>query len=169
MRIDTCYFCSSKMYPGHGMHFVRNDCKVFKFCRSKCMKAFKKKKNPRKVRWTKAYRKIVGKELSVDPAFEFEKRRNTPIKYDREFWQKSLEAIKRIEEIKNKRQETFIMQRLRKGRELEQKRDIHEVQRDMSLIKSPATGLREKLMLEQEVIEEIHESDNEMELIPEEN
>lgn len=131
------------------------------------MKAFKKKKNPRKVRWTKAYRKIVGKELSVDPAFEFEKRRNTPIKYDREFWQKSckfyffctivfvirkirtanlvynfylVEAIKRIEEIKNKRQETFIMQRLRKGRELEQKRDIHEVQRDMSLIKSPATG-----------------------------
>jgi large subunit ribosomal protein L24e len=53
------------------------------------MKAFKKKKNPRKVRWTKAYRKVAGKELGVDPSFEFEKRRNIPIKYDREFWQKS--------------------------------------------------------------------------------
>lgn len=66
---------------------------VFKFCRSKCHAAFKKKKNPRKVRWTKAYRKSVGKELAVDPAFEFEKRRNIPMKYDREFWQKSSKFV----------------------------------------------------------------------------
>lgn len=167
MRIDTCYFCSSKIYPGHGMHFVRNDCKVFKFCRSKCMKAFKKKKNPRKVKWTKAYRKVAGKELAVDPSFEFERRRNIPMKYDREFWQKSLEAIKRIKNINNKRQAAYIMQRLRKGREIEQKRDIREVQRDMSLIRSPAAGLRERLAEEQQIVEEIHESDTEMELVAE--
>lgn len=49
--------------------------------------------------------------------------------------------MKRIEEIKNKRQATYIMQRLRKGREVEQRRDIREVQRDMSLIRSPAAGM----------------------------
>ncbi|XP_057658087.1 probable ribosome biogenesis protein RLP24 [Diorhabda carinulata] len=164
MRIETCYFCSSRIYPGHGIQFVRNDCKIFKFCRSKCHSAFKKKKNPRKVKWTKAYRKTVGKELTIDPSFEFEKRRNVPVKYNRETWSKAVEAMKKIEKIKQKRQGTYIMQRLRKGREIEQERDIKEVQRDLSLIRSPAAGLKER---KQEEAEDHRESDEEMEGIVE--
>ncbi|EFA03091.1 probable ribosome biogenesis protein RLP24 [Tribolium castaneum] len=160
MRIETCYFCSSRIYPGHGIQFVRNDCKIFKFCRSKCHAAFKKKKNPRKVKWTKAYRKTVGKELAIDPSFEFEKRRHTPLKYDRQTWTKAIEAMKKVEHIKQKRQGTYIMQRLRKGRELEQERDVKEVQRDLSLIKSPAAGLKER---KQKEAEEMHDSEEEME------
>ncbi|KAF2896339.1 hypothetical protein ILUMI_09846 [Ignelater luminosus] len=144
MRIETCYFCSSRIYPGHGIQFVRNDCKIFKFCRSKCHAAFKKKKNPRKVKWTKAYRKTVGKELAIDPSFEFEKRRNIPVKYNRTTWNKAVEAMKKVETIKQKRQNTYIMQRLRKGREVENERDIKEVQRDISLIRSPAAGLKQR-------------------------
>lgn len=122
---------------------------IFKFCRSKCHAAFKKKKNPRKVKWTKAYRKTVGKELAVDPSFEFEKRRNIPIKYNRELWQNAIDAMKKVENIKQRRQNLHIMQRLRKGRELEKERDIKEVQRDLSLIKSPAVGLKERKKLEE--------------------
>ncbi|XP_046737605.1 probable ribosome biogenesis protein RLP24 [Diprion similis] len=163
MRIENCYFCSSRIYPGHGIQFVRNDSKIFKFCRSKCHAAFKKKKNPRKVKWTKAYRKTVGKELSVDPAFEFEKRRNVPLKYDRELWTKSVDAMKKIELIRQKRQNAHIMQRLRKGRELEQDRDVKEVQRDLNLIRSPAAGLKERKKLEESVGEDekMEDSDSE--------
>lgn len=163
MRIETCYFCSSRVYPGHGIQFVRNDCKIFKFCRPKCHRAFKKKKNPRKVKWTKAFRKTAGKELAIDPSFEFEKRRHVPVKYDREMWAKSVDAMKRVEKIRQRRQAQYMMQRLRKGRELETQRDIKEVQRDLSLIRSPAAGLKQRRAMEESVVEEIHESDVEME------
>ena len=160
MRIETCYFCSSRIYPGHGIQFVRNDCKIFKFCRPKCHVAFKRKKNPRKVRWTKAHRKTVGKELAIDPAFEFEKRRNIPLKYDRQTWTKAVEAMKKVEIIKQKRQNLHLIQRLRKGREVENERDIREVQRDLSLIRSPAAGLKERRAAE---IEQESEEEEEME------
>nr|XP_023017552.1 probable ribosome biogenesis protein RLP24 [Leptinotarsa decemlineata] len=137
---------------------------IFRFCRSKCHAAFKKKKNPRKVKWTKAYRKNVGKELSIDPAFEFEKRRQIPVKYDRETFTKAVEAMKKVEIIKQKRQKAYIMQRLRKGRELEQEKDIKEVQRDLSLIRSPAAGLKQR---KEDQKESIEESDEEMEGIVE--
>eukprot|EP00088_Acartia_fossae_P068948 TRINITY_DN8862_c0_g1_i1.p1 TRINITY_DN8862_c0_g1~~TRINITY_DN8862_c0_g1_i1.p1 ORF type:complete len:190 (-),score=47.11 TRINITY_DN8862_c0_g1_i1:311-880(-) len=187
MRIERCYFCGSSVYPGKGTTFVRNDCKIFKFCRSKCHKNFKKKKNPRKAKWTKAFRKSAGKELAVDPSFEFEKRRNVPVKYDRELWTQTVEAMQKIEAIKNKRQSHFIFQRMKAAKKIQDAKDIKEVERDLALIKSPAAGLKrankesameemegdldtsinlapEKVAIREKAkIEEIHESDHEME------
>ncbi|XP_064608968.1 probable ribosome biogenesis protein RLP24 [Liolophura sinensis] len=159
MRLEKCYFCSSTVYPGHGIQFVRNDCKIFRFCRSKCHKAFKKKRNPRKTRWTKAFRKAAGKDLAVDPSFEFEKRRHVPVKYNRELWKNTVTAMKRIEEIRVRRQNQYIINRLKKGKQLRKEADIKEVEKNIHLIKSPAAGQRklEKKMVQ--VIEE-HDDDN---------
>ena len=88
MRIDKCYFCSGPIYPGHGMTFVRNDCKVFKFCRAKCHKHFKAKHNPRKLAWTKAYRKLHG---------------NEPIQYNRDMYVRTIQAMKKIADIRDRR------------------------------------------------------------------
>lgn len=70
--------------------------------------------------------------------------------------------MKKVEVIKKKRQNLYIMQRLRKGRELEDERDVKEVQRDMSLIRSPAAGLKERR--EAEKLEEKSEEESETEM-----
>ncbi|OCF41247.1 50S small subunit ribosomal protein L24e [Kwoniella heveanensis CBS 569] len=112
MRIEKCYFCSANVYPGHGTMFVRNDAKCFRFCSSKCHKNFKMKRNPRKVRWTKAFRRSNGKEMVVDSTFEFEKRRNVPVRYDRELVATTLKAMERVAEIRSKREKAFWKNRM---------------------------------------------------------
>ncbi|CAO1376856.1 unnamed protein product [Diamesa hyperborea] len=164
MRIETCYFCSSKCYPGHGMVFVRNDCKQFRFCRAKCKKAFKRKKNPRKAKWTKVFRKLGGKELSVDPCFEFEKKRNVPTKYDRETWTKTIDAIKRVNDIRERREKHFVMERLRKGIQREIHNDVRDVQKNISLIRAPE-GIRKKdKQAEDSILDETMAEDDEEEV-----
>ncbi|KAF5381078.1 hypothetical protein D9615_004011 [Tricholomella constricta] len=117
MRIEKCYFCSTNVYPGHGSAFVRNDAKVFRFCTSKCHKNFKMKRNPRKVRWTKAFRKAAGKEMTIDSTIDFEKRRNVPVRYDRDLIQTTIKAIKRVGEIKSRRERAFFKNRMAVSRE----------------------------------------------------
>ncbi|EPQ27005.1 uncharacterized protein PFL1_05289 [Pseudozyma flocculosa PF-1] len=115
MRIEHCFFCSAPCYPGKGITFVRNDAKVFKFCKSKCHKNFKMKRNPRKVRWTKAFRKAAGKEMAVDTTLEFEKKRNVPVRYDRELIRTTLTAMQRIQQIKTRREVAFYKARMQKA------------------------------------------------------
>ena len=137
MRLEKCYFCSSIVYPGHGMTFVRNDSKVFRFCRSKCHKNFKMKRNPRKVKWTKAFRNSAGKEMTIDSTFEFEKRRNVPVRYDREKITSTLRAMKRVLEIRQRRQNQFIKNRLLTGKRIERVQELLEIKRNVDLVVSP--------------------------------
>uniref|UniRef100_A0A2K6L1R0 Probable ribosome biogenesis protein RLP24 n=1 Tax=Rhinopithecus bieti TaxID=61621 RepID=A0A2K6L1R0_RHIBE len=141
MCIEKCYFCSGPIYPGHGMMFIHNDCKVFRFCKSKCHKNLKKKCNSDQVRWIKAFQKAAGKELTVDNSFEFEKRRNEPIKYQQELWNKTIDAMKRVEEIKQKCSVKFIMNRLNKNKESQA--NIHLIQAPLQLEEKTVQQLQE--------------------------
>ncbi|KAI6005643.1 hypothetical protein EDD15DRAFT_2212802 [Pisolithus albus] len=78
---------------------------------------FRMKRNPRKVRWTKAFRKAHGKEMTIDSTIDFEKRRNVPVRYDRELVQTTIKAMKRIEDIKKRREHAFWRQRMSAARE----------------------------------------------------
>jgi len=137
MRLEKCWFCSSTVYPGHGIQFVRNDAKVFRFCRSKCHKNFKMKRNPRKVKWTKAYRKLHGKELTQDTTFEFERRRNRPERYNREVVEQTLKAIKKIEDVRVQRESKFWESRMKDKKSKERKEAAVELEQGIHLVKAP--------------------------------
>ena len=51
-----------------------------------------------------------------------------------------VDAMKRVEEIKGKRQAQYIFDRQKKARQIEKEKDIKEVKRDLALIRSPAAG-----------------------------
>ncbi|CAN0088110.1 unnamed protein product [Pylaiella littoralis] len=146
VRIEICYFCSSRIYPGHGIVFARNDSKVFRFCRSKCHKNFSRKRNPRKSKWTKAFRRAAGKEMSVDTTFDFEKRRNRPVKYDREAMGKTLLAMKKVKEVQAKREQRFFENR-HKGKLAKEKASIKaEIKDNIELLAPAAAQDREKTL-----------------------
>eukprot|EP00249_Psilotum_nudum_P009429 c21930_g1_i1 orf=569-1084(-) len=137
MRLEKCWFCSSNIYPGHGIMFVRNDAKIFRFCRSKCHKNFKMKRNPRKLKWTKAYRKLHGKELSQDATFEFERRRNRPVRYDRNVVENTVKAIQKIDEVHIKREARFWENRMKGKNAKERKEAALELEQNIHLVKAP--------------------------------
>ncbi|KAJ1476601.1 C15orf15 [Baffinella frigidus] len=145
MRLEKCWFCSSTCYPGHGQMFVRNDGQTFRFCRSKCHKNFKMKKNPRKTRWTKAFRKTAGKELVLDATFEFEKKRNRPVKYDREKMAVTLQAMKKVAEIRERRERAFIKKRILSKKHLEKAANLRELKQNIDIIAPAAVRLRQKV------------------------
>nr|XP_025664530.1 probable ribosome biogenesis protein RLP24 [Arachis hypogaea] len=63
------------------------------------------KRNPQKVKWTKAYRRVHGKDMTQDSTFEFERKRNRPERYDRNLAENVLKVIPKIEKIRVTREE----------------------------------------------------------------
>lgn len=124
--------------------FVRNDASIFRFCRSKCHKNFKMKRNPRKLKWTKAYRKLAGKELAEDATFEMERRRNRPEKYDRELVAKTVKAIQKIKEVRKARQDRFYEKRMVGAREGQRAADRKQLEQEIHLVKAPGALARER-------------------------
>jgi len=66
MKFDLCSYSGIKIYPGHGRTYVKADGKTFKFLNKKCERAFKMKRNPRKVNWTVLYRRKYKKGVAEE-------------------------------------------------------------------------------------------------------
>ncbi|OIR57415.1 MAG: ribosome biogenesis protein RLP24 [Amphiamblys sp. WSBS2006] len=152
MRVEKCSFCSSPCYPGHGSVFVRNDAKVFRFCRSKCKKNFAMKRNPRKVKWTKSFRRIHGKELTMDTCLELEQKTAVPVAYSRDLFVKAVDAIRRVGDIEVRRELVQRRNTLRGEKEHETAVLKKKNERNISFAdekeKKPRVQIEEDLLLE---------------------
>lgn len=73
------------------------------------------KRQPRKLKWTKTHRALRGKEMIVDSSLllsQFAKKRNVPVKYDRNLVAATIKAMERVEEIRQRRERVFTKKRL---------------------------------------------------------
>jgi large subunit ribosomal protein L24e len=77
------------------------------------------KRNPRKLKWTKAFRKSAGKEMVVDSTLTFAARRNVPVRYNRDLVSTTLTAMRRISEIRQRRERVFYKKRMEGNKERE--------------------------------------------------
>lgn len=86
------------------------------------------KRNPRKLKWTKAFRRAAGKEMLVDSTLQFAARRNVPVRYNRDLVAKTVTAMKRISEIRARRERVFYRKRMagNKQRQIETARKLVE-------------------------------------------
>lgn len=77
------------------------------------------KRNPRKLRWTKSFRRAAGKELTVDSTLLLASRRNAPVRYDRRLVEATVKGMERIAEVRERREAVFFRQRMKGNRERE--------------------------------------------------
>lgn len=84
--------------------------------------------------------------MTVDSTFEFEKRRNVPVRYDRELMSTTVKAMKRVLEIRQKRANQFIKNRLTANKAAEKERDIVQIQKNIDLVLAPTAPQRKVIM-----------------------
>lgn len=54
------------------------------------------------------YSNSLGKDMTVDSTYDFEKKRSEPIKYNRDLMIKTIQAMKKIQKIRARRETAFI-------------------------------------------------------------
>merc|ERR1712166_989358 len=66
VKTEVCAYSGFRIYPGHGIKYVRGDSKSFLFISRKSKSYFHQKFNPRKIAWTLLYRRMHKKGTLED-------------------------------------------------------------------------------------------------------
>lgn len=97
--------------------------------------------------------------MAIDSTFEFEKRRNVPLRYDRELMATTIKAMKRITEIRSKRERVFYKNRMAGNKEKQKAENIREIQRHIELIDTPSDKIKAQVA---KIAEKVQQTDMEI-------
>ena len=127
VKTDLCAFSEFRIYPGHGIRFIRRDGQPVLLATSKAKSMIQQRKKPAKLMWTQAWRRLnkKGKEEGI-----VRKRSRKAVKVQRAIVGAS------IDDLKAKRQAT-------KPKSVATEAALKEVKEKVKKekkVKGPATG-----------------------------
>ena len=96
IKTDVCAFSEARVYPGHGIKYVRKDGQLVTFFSSKTKSLYLQRKKPAKLTWTVAWRRLNKKTQAIDVS---RRKRNRARKI-----QRGIQGVT-VEEIQRKRRE----------------------------------------------------------------
>lgn len=111
------------------------------------------KRNPRKLAWTKSFRRAHGKEMTVDSTLSFAARRNVPVRYNRDLVATTLKAMQRVSEIRARRERAFYKNRMKGNKEKQLEADRKLVAENQHLL-PPEEREAARSLLEEEKVED---------------
>ena len=92
VKTELCAFSEYRIYPGHGMKFVRRDGQPVLLGTAKCKRLLNNRKKPAKLMWTQAWRRL-NKKLRDDGAVKRKVRK--AVKVQRAIVGASLEDLQK--------------------------------------------------------------------------
>lgn len=84
----------------------------------------------------------------MDSTFEFEKKRNRVLKYNRILMEKTIRAIKRINEIQRKREEDFYLERMKSARRQAKLEALRDLKQNINLIQGPDSLIKKPMEIQ---------------------
>ena len=92
VKTELCAFSEHRIYPGHGIKFVRKDGQLVTFRTSKAASLYHQKKKPAKLMWTLAWRRLNKKGIKDEHSL---RRRRRKVKVTRAVVGLNVDEIKK--------------------------------------------------------------------------
>jgi len=98
--------------------------------------------------------------MAKDSTFEFERRRNVPVRYNRELMEKTLQVMRRVQEIKARRELAFWKARMKVKQKIEKQQALEAIRTGTHLLVSSLAVNHPVKLIEQRTVAAMEKAKN---------